>query len=416
MSTIKAIKGTFDVLPDADPGYRRVEEAARSVLSRAGYGRIATPTFESTELFARGVGESTDIVRKEMYSFDDGGGRSVTLRPEGTAPICRAYIEHGMHKLQQPVRLWYSGAFYRHEAPQAGRHRQFHQIGAEAFGSGNPEIDAEMILLLAEILEQLGVEGVRLRMGSLGSAGSRERHRELLISFLRENEDRLSADVRERIDLNPLRAFDSSDPSTKAVMEGAPLLMDSLDADDLEHFGEVCALISEAGLGFEQDPTLVRGLDYYSRTVFEFTSDALGAQSGVGGGGRYDRLVEMIGGPDTPAIGWAAGIERILLASRGAGTDLEPSSCDLLVVATTRADVAAAQSLAIAARRSGLGARLEVTGRSVKASFKHADRIGAAAVALIDQDGVSVKDMKTGEQTTHPDAESALTGLIGVSE
>jgi len=379
------------------------------VLERAGYGRIQTPSFESTEVFSRGVGEATDIVRKEMYSFDDGGGRSITLRPEGTAPICRSYVEHGMHKLQQPVRLWYSGPFFRHEAPQAGRHRQFHQIGAEAFGSAQPELDSEIILLLAEILEALGVSGTRLRLGTLGGTEARARYRELLITYLRQNEDRLSAEVRDRIELNPLRAFDSSDRSTIEVMQSAPLLFDSLDAEDREHFECVTALLDSAALEYEIDPRLVRGLDYYSRTVFEFSSEALGAQSGVGGGGRYDRLVEMIGGPDTPAIGWAAGVERIILASK-----LEPPTqpgCDLLVVAVDRELIADAQSLALRARASGRSARLEVAARSVKASLKHADRIGASFVALLGTDEVTLKSMNSGQQSQFLNIEEALVAI-----
>ncbi len=411
MSGLQAPRGTFDVLPDQAVAYSKVEAVAGRVLGRAGYGRIATPAFEPTELFARGVGEATDIVMKEMYSFDDGGGRSVTLRPEGTAPICRAYVEHGMHKRQQPVRLWYSGPFFRHEAPQAGRYRQFHQIGAEAFGSDRPELDSENILLLAEILEELGVEGTRLRLGTLGSGEGRLRHRELLVDYLRSHESGLPREVRDRIEVNPLRAFDSSDPATVEVMKGAPLLIDSLDSDDSAHFDEVCGLLDAAGLAYERDPTLVRGLDYYSRTVFEFTSDRLGAQSGVGGGGRYDRLVELIGGPPTAAIGWAAGVERILLASAA-----DPESevgCDLLVVAVEPAGIATGQTLALAARSSGLSARLEVAGRSIKASLKHADRIGAANVALIETDGVSLKDMKTGDQNLHPNTDSVVAELIG---
>ncbi|MEI7890058.1 MAG: histidine--tRNA ligase, partial [Actinomycetes bacterium] len=375
MSDLQAPKGTFDVLPDKESDYSEVEAVAARVLGRAGYARIQTPIFESTELFARGVGESTDIVGKEMYSFDDGGGRSVTLRPEGTAAICRAYIENGMHKLPQPTRVWYSGPFFRHEAPQAGRFRQFHQIGAEALGSDRPELDAEMVLLLAEVLEELAVGDLRLRLGSLGSTEARLAYRELLQAHLRANQDKLSEDVKRRIDVNPLRAFDSADPSTQEVMATAPLLLDSLDTVDAEHFQVVRELLDAAGLAYEVDPRLVRGLDYYGRTVFEFTSDRLGAQSGVGGGGRYDGLMEILGGQPTPGIGWAAGVERILLA-RDEQEFVEPS-CDLLVVALESSRLADAFVLANLARSQGIEARLEVTGRSVKASLKHANKIGA---------------------------------------
>ena len=312
---LQAPRGTFDVLPEQAAARAAVEREARRIFEAAGYGRIETPTFEATELFARGVGESTDVVQKEMYTFDDGGGRSLTLRPEGTAPICRAYIEHGMHKLPQPVRLWYLSSFYRHEAPQAGRFRQFWQVGVEAMGSDDPAVDAETVLLLAELLDAVGARDVRLRISSLGSPEARAAHRAELQAYLREHEDHLSKEVRERIDLNPLRAFDADHPGTREVMAGAPRLLDRLDGDDAEHFAEVRALLDGADVPYEVDPTLVRGLDYYTRTVFEFESAALGAQSGVGGGGRYDGLVEALGGPPTPGCGWAAGIERILLAS-----------------------------------------------------------------------------------------------------
>jgi histidyl-tRNA synthetase len=388
--------------------HEAVEQAASVVLGRSGYRRIETPTFEATEVFSRGVGEATDIVRKEMYSFDDGGERSMTLRPEGTASVCRSYIEHGMHKLQQPVRLWYSGSFYRHEAPQAGRQRQFHQIGAEAFGSDRPEMDAEMIVLLAELLEQLGVEGLELKVGSLGSAQARLRYREMLVAHLRSHEDRLSKDVRERIDLNPLRAFDSSDPSTREVLAEAPLLHESLEADDLEHFASVCSLLDSVGLAWTHDPTLVRGLDYYGRTVFEYSSSKLGAQSGVGGGGRYDALVELLGGQPTAAIGWAAGIERILLA--GAGLAQADESCDLLVVAVDPERITEAFALAADARRAGLSARLETTGRSVKAAFKHASRIGAQRVALLGDDTV-LRDMSERDQIEVDGIDGARSAL-----
>jgi histidyl-tRNA synthetase len=312
---IQAPRGTFDVLPEEAARREIVEAHAKRVLQAAGYGRIETPAFEYTELFARGVGEATDIVQKEMYSFEDGAGRSLTLRPEGTAPVARAYIEHGMHKLPQPVKLWYLSSFFRAEAPQRGRYRDFWQIGAETIGSADPEADAELIVLLAELLRALGVRWSRLLLTSLGTPETRAEYREDLKSYLRAHEDALSPEVRGRIDLNPLRAFDSTDAGTRTVMADAPKLLDRLDAEDAEHFEQVCALLDDAGIRYEVDPTLVRGLDYYTRTLFEFSSDALGAQSAVGGGGRYDRLIEQLDGPPTPAVGWAAGVERMLLAA-----------------------------------------------------------------------------------------------------
>ncbi|HWI09275.1 MAG TPA: histidine--tRNA ligase, partial [Solirubrobacteraceae bacterium] len=274
-------RGTYDVLPPDADARAALEATARKILEGAGYRRIETPTFEQTEVFARGVGASTDIVQKEMYTFDDGGGRSVTLRPEGTAPICRAYVEHGMHKQPQPVKLWYLSSFFRSEKPQQGRFRQFWQVGAEAIGSDDPAVDAELIVLLATLLAELEVGRLRLRVSSLGTPAARHAYRDELQAYLRANADRLSDDVKGRIDLNPLRAFDSDDPGTRDVMAGAPRLLDHLDSDDADHFAAVRELLERAALAYEIDPTLVRGLDYYTRTVFEFTSDALGAQSGV---------------------------------------------------------------------------------------------------------------------------------------
>jgi histidyl-tRNA synthetase len=397
---IQAPKGTYDVLPQDVERRRVLTGHVERILGGAGYRRIETPAFEATELFARGVGEATDIVQKEMYSFDDGGGRSLTLRPEGTAPVCRAYIEHGMHKLAPPVKLWYLSSFFRAENPQRGRYRQFWQVGAEAIGSDAPETDAELIVLLAELLEAMGVKGTRLRIASLGQPETRGAYREELTAYLRANEDRLSAEVRARIDLNPMRAFDASDPGTKAVMAGAPLLLDRLGSADAEHFAQVRALLDAAELAYELDPTLVRGLDYYTRTLFEFTSDALGAQSGVGGGGRYDRLIEQLGGQPTPGIGWAAGLERILLAApeQPVAFDL----VDLLVTVADRENRGASEAAFVVsreARRAGLAAQLELTGRSLKSALKHADRIQARYVAIVnDGEQTSLKDMSSGEQ------------------
>jgi len=393
---LQAPRGTYDVLPDDAVRRDHVEATARRVLGAAGYRRIETPVFETTDLFARGVGASTDIVQKEMYTFEDGGGRSVTLRPEGTAPVARAYLEHGMQKLPQPVKLWYFSSFFRYERAQAGRYRQFWQVGAEAIGSEDPAVDAESILLLAELLESLGVREVRLRLGSLGTPQTRAAYRELLQRYLREHEDRLSEEVRSRIDLNPLRAFDADHPGTREVMKGAPLLLDHLSGEDLDHFAEVRALLDGADLAYEVDPTLVRGIDYYARTLFEFTSDALGAQSGVAGGGRYDGLIEQIGGPATPGIGWAAGIERILLA---AGEEKVPAPLvDLYVAYTAPEARATGFELAWEARRAGLAAQFELAGRSLKGQLKQADRLGARFVAIVSPDGATVKDMETGEQ------------------
>jgi histidyl-tRNA synthetase len=399
VSAIQAPRGTFDVLPPDAARRAVLEEHARRILGAAGYQRIETPTFEATELFARGVGEATDIVQKEMYTFDDGGGRSLTLRPEGTAPVCRAYMEHGMHKLPQPVKLWYLGSFYRAEAPQRGRYRQFWQVGAEAIGSPSPETDAELIVLLSDLLQAMGVRETRLRLASLGTPATRAEYREELTAYLRAHEDGLSPEVVARIDLNPLRAFDSGDRSTRETMRGAPTLLDRLAPEDAEHFAQVRALLDDAGQPYELDPTLVRGLDYYTRTVFEFSSEALGAQSGVGGGGRYDGLMELLGGKPTPGSGWAAGVERILMAA--GEQPIAPDAVDLFVALAVTDRGRAAFDLANEARQAGLCAQMELAGRSLKGQLKHADRIGARYVAIIGDDAerVSFKNMESGEQT-----------------
>jgi histidyl-tRNA synthetase len=422
---IKAPRGTFDVLGEQAGVRASLEASARKILEGAGYERIETPVLEATELFARGVGSSTDIVQKEMFTLQDGGGRSLTLRPEGTAPVCRAYVEHGMHKRKQPVKLWYLSSFFRHERAQAGRYRQFWQVGAEALGSEDPAVDAESIVLLAALLEEMGVREVRLRLSSLGSAEGRVEYRERLQAHLRKHEASLSEEVRSRIELNPLRAFDSEHEGTKLAMASAPRLLDHLSDQDAEHFAQVRDLLDVAQIQYEVDPTLVRGLDYYTRTVFEFTSKALGAQSGVGGGGRYDGLVELIKSPTadgapTAGMGWAAGVERILLAGDPSPVAARP--VDLYVALgeeprTQRGEAeedfndvlthgsAERQSIRRAgfrvtgaARSAGLTAQMELAGRSLKGQLGYANALGARYVAIVGGAETVLKDMQDGGQ------------------
>ncbi|HEY8083617.1 MAG TPA: histidine--tRNA ligase [Solirubrobacterales bacterium] len=397
-SKYQAPRGTFDILPDAARIRARIERTAAEIFVRAGYEPVSTPAFEDTELFERGVGRSTDIVRKEMFTFEDKGGRSITLRPEGTAPICRAYLEHGMHKLAQPVKLFYAGPFFRHERPQAGRYRQFHQLGLEAIGTDSPLADAEAIMLLAELLAELGVPGVQLRLGSLGSPDARRDYLEELKAHLRAHEAELSKDVRERIELNPLRAFDSSDEGTRGVMENAPTIVERLNEEDAAHFAEVCSLLDASGIDYEIDPTLVRGLDYYTRTIFSFVCSELGAQSEVGGGGRYDGLIEQLGGPPTPAIGWAAGVERIMLAL---GEKAEATDRDAFVAVADDGQRQRALALTGELRHAGLAVEVDLAGRSLKGQLKHADRIRARRAVILEADGtMQLRDMQTGDQ--HP--------------
>jgi histidyl-tRNA synthetase len=405
VTKLQAPRGTLDVLP---PGGRRRQELLRiagDVLGRAGYEFMETPVFEDTDLFARGVGQSTDIVQKEMFTFEDKAGRSLTLRPEGTAGICRAYVEHGMHKLPQPVKVWYEGPFFRHEAPQAGRYRQFTQIGAEALGSDDPTLDAELIMLLAEIFEAAGAGPARLRLSSLGTPETRAEYMDELRAYLRAREGELSDEVRARLEQNPLRAFDADHPGTRAAMTEAPRLIDRLAADDAEHFAEVRSLLDDAGVEYEIDGTLVRGLDYYTRTVFEFVSERLGAQAALGGGGRYDGLVEELGGQPTPGVGWAAGVERILLAAGEPGQD---DGTDVFVAGSGRQ----AFDMVVRMRAAGLRAQMEQAGRSLKGQLKQADRLGARWTVILG-DTIEVKDMQTGEQRSAENLDEVLEVVSG---
>ncbi len=391
----QAPRGTFDVLPAESAARDRLHAAGSELFARAGYGRIETPIFEDTELFERGVGASTDVVRKEMFTFSDQGGRSLTLRPEATAAICRAYIEHGMQTLPQPVKLWWYGPLFRHERPQAGRFRQFTQLDAEAIGSDSPLVDSELIVLLDELLRGLGVPALELRLGSLGSVEARAAYRDELRAYLRAHESELSKEVRERIDENPLRAFDAKDPGTRAVMANAPTMLERLEGEDAEQFAAVRELLDHAGVEYTVDATMARGLDYYTRTVFEFHCERLGAQSQVAGGGRYDGLIELLGGPPTPATGWAAGVERILLA-----LDEEPVEPGVDVfVAAPDGQRERAFALVRELRRAGLRADLDLAGRAIKGQMRQADRVGALRTVILGEDGsAQVRDMTSGEQ------------------
>ena len=317
---ISAPKGTYDMLPDDQPLRRWVIARAEEVFRRYGYRRIDTPMFEETRLFSRGVGTSTDIVRKEMYTFEDMGGRSMTLRPEGTAPVARAYVEHGMHTLAQPVKLYYHSPMFRYESPQSGRYRQHYQLGIEAIGSPEPEIDAEVIGVLAALYREVGVTGVELRLNSMGCKECRPAYSQTLRAFLAEHAAELCGECRERATVNPMRVFDCKVPACREALAAAPRLSEHLCPACREHHQRVQECLTLQGLAFVPDDTLVRGLDYYTRTTFEFQSSLLGAQSGVGGGGRYDGLIEAIGGPSVPGVGFGTGIERILLALSRAGS------------------------------------------------------------------------------------------------
>lgn len=409
----EAPRGTRDVLPAEHRTRDHVVATAAEVFRLHGYGHITTPTFEHTEVFARGVGASTDIVRKEMYTFDDRGGRSITLRPEGTAGVVRAFVEHGMHKLPLPVKLWYTGPMFRYEAPQAGRFREHTQLGVEAIGSTDPLLDAEVITMLHALYVRLGVPAVRLRIGTLGDAATRGPYRELLLAYLERCE--LPADARERAQENPMRLFDSKDPAVQAVMADAPRLADSLSPEAVDHHATVLAALAAAGVPYEQDAALVRGLDYYTHTVFEFTCDRLGAQSGIGGGGRYDGLVEQLGGQPAPGIGFGTGIERIVLALEAGGEAPPAPGVDVYFAVLgdeTRRELFPMLSRL---RARGLSCEFDFAGRGLKGMMRHASGLGARRVVIVGERereaGIAVvRDMAGGEQHEVPlsDLETSL--------
>lgn len=314
---LQAPKGTFDWLPPRSERALAVRETLTAPVRRAGYGYIETPVFEDTTLFVRGVGESTDIVSKEMYTFEDKGGRSITLRPEGTAPVVRAVLQHSLHTGRLPVKLWYSGSQFRYERAQKGRYRHFWQVGAEALGAEDPALDAELILLAVDGYTGLGLTGVRLLLNTLGDRECRPVYRSALQEFLRGLD--LDEPTRQRIEINPLRVLDDKRPEVRAQLTGAPLIVDHLCEACKAYHEEVRSLLTASGVAFVDDPRLVRGLDYYTRTTFEFVHDGLGSQSAVGGGGRYDGLSEMLGGPALPSVGWALGVDRMILAMESEG-------------------------------------------------------------------------------------------------
>jgi len=393
-----------DLLPEACERWQRIEEVARGVLHAYGYREIRLPILEKSELFARSIGSLTDIVEKEMYSFEDRSGENLTLRPEGTAGCVRAGIENGfLHN--QVQRLWYAGPMFRHERPQKGRYRQFHQIGVEVFGIESPDLDAELILMCARLWRALGLEGIALQLNSLGTPEARAAYRQELVRYLETQRDRLDEDSLRRIDKNPLRILDSKNPAMQDVIAGAPSLMDHLDQASRAHFARLGDYLHDAGVVFTVNSRLVRGLDYYTRTVFEWTTDRLGAQSAVCAGGRYDGLVEQLGGKATPAAGFAVGMERLaeLLALQGnMRRAIRPHAYLILL-----GDAAERQGMTLAELLRNAGVRIECNcgGGGLKAQFKRADRSGAVYALLVGEDeirnrSVTIKDLRDGSQTS----------------
>ncbi len=404
----QAVRGTKDVLPDESYRWHYVERAITEVMAVFNYREIRTPTFEQTELFRKSIGETTDIVTKEMYTFEDMSGMSLTLRPEGTPPVVRAYLEHSLGKKSPLVRVYYIDRMFRHEKPQAGRFRQHTQFGVEAIGSAIPAQDVEVISLGWEVYRRLGFSDLRLRLNSIGCSVCRPVHREKLRSYLRPRLSQLCDNCQRRYEVNPLRIFDCKEVQCQQAVQDAPKMTDYLCPACNQHFSMVQKLLDGLGIPYVCDHTLVRGMDYYTRTTFELVSDRLGAQDTLLGGGRYDGLMEYMGGPPTPAIGFGAGIERLLLVAEMEGLDLgSPSVPDLFLAPL--GDEARSKALAICMelRRQSISCEMDTLDRSLKAQMKEADRSGARRVLIIGEDELSrgtapLRDMETHEQKEIP--------------
>ncbi|AOY78765.1 histidine--tRNA ligase [Moorena producens JHB] len=411
MGLIQALRGTRDILPDEVGYWQQVEAIAQQILNRAAYREIRPPMFERTELFERGIGEATDVVGKEMYTFNDRATppRSVTLRPEGTAGVVRAYIQNSLYAAGGVQRLWYTGPMFRYENPQAGRQRQFHQLGVEVIGSRDPRADAEVIAIAIDILNTLGLVNLRLDLNSVGSTEDRQQYRQALVDYLTPYKDELDEDSQDRLTRNPLRILDSKDKRTQEIAQDAPSILDYLSSESQSHFDQVKQLLQDLGISYQLNPRLVRGLDYYTHTAFEIISDDLGAQATVCGGGRYDGLVHELGGNKTPAVGWAIGLERlvILLQQLQASPTL---ALDFYLV--SRGEVAQAQGLKLAQqlRQAGLAVELDLSGSAFGKQFKRADRSGAVACLVIgdaeaQSNTVNLKWLASGEQETMTQAD-----------
>ncbi len=393
MGSIQALRGTRDILPDEVGYWQQVEAIARQILYRAAYQEIRPPIFEQTDLFERGIGEATDVVGKEMYTFLDKGDRSITLRPEGTAGVVRAFIEHALHAQGGVQRLWYTGPMFRYERPQAGRQRQFHQLGVEVIGSADPRADAEVIAIASDILRNLGLKTLKLDLNSVGNVEDRQQYRQALVDYLTPYKDELDPDSQERLSRNPLRILDSKDKRTQEIAQAAPSILDYLGTYSHRHFEQVQQLLSDLGISYQLNPRLVRGLDYYTHTAFEIISDDLGAQATVCGGGRYDGLVEELGGTATPAVGWAIGLERLVLLLQQLG---EPPRQGLDFYVVSKGEAAQAQALGLAQklRQVGFSVELDLSASGFKKQFARADRSGAVACLILGDEEAQNKTVK----------------------
>ena len=412
MELIKAQKGTQDILPGQSENWQVVEDVMRSEAALHGFGEIRTPVFEDTRLFQRSVGETTDVVQKEMYTFQDKGGRSITLRPEGTAGVVRALLEHALYNNGLPVKLHYFTTCYRYENTQAGRLREFHQFGVEMFGSNSPSADAEVIGLAKSVFDRLGIKNLRLEINSIGCPTCRAEFHKALKAYFTQYKDQLCETCQGRLERNPMRILDCKSPICSKIAEGAPKILDYLCDDCKEHFAAVQKYLQIAGIPYEIDPGIVRGLDYYTRTVFEFVSEEIGAQGTVLGGGRYDGLIEEIGGPSTPAVGFAAGLERLLLLMEKSGASFPAAPAPVVYIAGMDAACREkAFEIAAALRRAGVPCEVDHMERSLKAQFKYADKLQAKYTAVIGgnelQEGVmDVKNMSDSSRERVPFADA----------
>lgn len=410
---IQNVKGTKDQLPSEISGWQFIENIFKNTSDLYGYKELRTPIFEKTEVFSRSIGEETDIVNKEMYTFTDRGGDLLTLRPEMTAALVRSVIQNSLIQQQSNLRLWYFGPFFRYERPQKGRLRQFHQYGAECIGSVYPESDAEVIMLANNILESAGISDYKLIINTLGNDISRTNYRNELIKYLRSNINKLSNDSRNRLENNPLRVLDSKSEQDQEVIENAPVIIDFLDTESDQHYSEVKSFLDDSGIIYEVNPHLVRGLDYYNHTVFEFQSNMLGAQDSFGGGGRYDGLIKQLGGKDTPAVGFALGVERLLLILEKLNDKLyEPLNPDFYIVVTSPELISKANEASQILRSAGNSVIIDLQRRSIKAQFRDSGRMNAKYTLIVGEEELSRQVVRIKNMATSIELEVPIIDLV----
>lgn len=408
-------KGTKDVVPDAAYKWHYLEDVVRKTAAEFGFKEIRTPTFEHTELFLRGVGETTDIVNKEMYTFTDKGDRSITLKPEGTAGVARAYIENCLGDMPQPVKMYYLTPVFRYERPQAGRLREHHQFGVELYGSASPYADAEVMLVAKTLFDKLGLTEPVLNINSIGCSECRKKYNAALKEYLAGNIDKMCASCRERFDKNPLRILDCKEPGCKAITASAPKTLEYLCDDCRAHFEKLQSILSSAGVEFRVNPSVVRGLDYYTGTVFEFISSAIGAQGTVCGGGRYNNLVSEVGGKPTPAVGFGMGLERLIMILENLNLYLgEPETPTIYIAPTSEAEAEAAFSVVGELRKKGVSAECDIMGRSLKAQMKYAGKRGYAFVAVMGADEINSGKIKIKRMSDGVETECAISDIAEV--